>query len=96
MVAKQAEAVKATLDGTVVFASWTPETGHVIGIQHQNDLISIYKHNSVLLKKVGNFVTAGEAIALVGNSGELTTGTHLHFELWFKGNPVNPEEYMVF
>ncbi|MBX7203845.1 MAG: M23 family metallopeptidase [Bacteroidia bacterium] len=96
VVAKPSEAVKATLNGTIIFASWTPETGHVIGIQHPNDLISIYKHNSVLLKKVGTFVNAGDAIAIVGNSGELTTGAHLHFELWYKGNPVNPEEYMVF
>ena len=96
VVAPANEPVKATLDGTVIFASWTPETGHVIGIQHNNNLISIYKHNAVLLKKVGTFVNSGDAIAVVGNSGELTSGPHLHFELWHNGNPVNPEKYMVF
>lgn len=96
VVARPDEPVKATLDGTVIFASWTPETGHVIGLQHANELISIYKHNAVLLKKVGTFVSAGDAIAIVGNSGELTSGPHLHFELWYKGSAVNPEDYLVF
>lgn len=88
--------VKATLPGTVIFSSWTPETGHVIGLQHANNLVSIYKHNSALLKKTGALVSAGDAIAIVGNSGEASTGPHLHFELWYNGNPVNPEEYMAF
>ncbi|MFA7380482.1 MAG: M23 family metallopeptidase [Bacteroidia bacterium] len=96
VVARVNEPVKATLDGTVIFASWTPETGHVIGVQHANELVSIYKHNAVLLKKVGTFVSAGDAIAIVGNSGELTSGPHLHFELWYKGSAVNPEDYLVF
>lgn len=89
-------AVKATLDGTVVLSSWTPETGYVLVLQHPNNLISVYKHNSTLLKKQGTVVSAGEVIALIGNSGELTSGPHLHFELWQNGNPVNPAEYMVF
>lgn len=89
-------AVKACLDGTVVMASWTTDAGHVIQVQHRNDLVSVYKHNSVLLKKVGDRVRAGEAIAIVGNSGELTTGPHLHFELWRAGEPVDPQAYMVF
>jgi len=89
-------AVKACLAGTVTLASWTTDAGHVLHIQHANDVVSIYKHNSVLLKKVGDKVKAGEAIAIVGNSGELTTGPHLHFELWLNGEPVDPQAYMVF
>ena len=75
---------------------WTVETGYVIYIQHENDLISVYKHNSVLLKKTGNVVKAGDAIAIIGNSGELTTGPHLHFELWHNGTPIDPQTYIVF
>jgi len=88
--------VSSVLDGTVFFAGWTVETGYVIGIQHANNLVTFYKHNSLLLKKVGDRVKAGEAIANVGNSGEFTTGPHLHFELWYDGVPLNPEEYMDF
>ncbi|MBN2519196.1 MAG: M23 family metallopeptidase [Bacteroidales bacterium] len=88
--------VAAVLEGTVTMANWTLETGYVIQIQHANNLISVYKHNSVLLKKVGNFIKAGEAIAIVGNSGELTTGPHLHFELWHDGKPLDPEDYISF
>ena len=96
IVSKKNEAVKATLDGTVLFSDWTVETGYIIAIQHQGSFISVYKHNSVLLKKQGNFVKAGEAIAIVGESGELSTGAHLHFELWFNGSPVDPKEYVAF
>lgn len=96
IVAPKNEAVKATLDGTVILATWTSETGYVISIQHKNNLLSIYKHNSVLLKKVGNYVRAGEVIAIMGDSGELTTGPHLHFELWWNGNPLDPKDYMIF
>ena len=96
IVAKPNEVVKATLDGTVIMAAWTLETGHVIQIQHDKNLVSIYKHNAELLKKMGTTVKAGEAIAIVGNSGELTTGPHLHFELWLNGIPLNPEEYILF
>ena len=88
--------VKATLDGTVIMAAWTVETGYVIHIQHANNLISIYKHNAELLKSTGNAITAGDAIAIIGNSGELTTGPHLHFELWHNGTPIDPETYIVF
>ena len=88
--------VVATLDGAVIIANWTLETGYVVQIQHENNLISIYKHNSELLKKVGNHVTAGEAIAIIGNSGELTSGPHLHFELWHNGTPLDPEDYIAF
>jgi len=88
--------VMAVDDGTIIFAEWSALTGNVIMIQHENNLVSIYKHNSVLLKKVGTFVSRGDVIALVGNSGALTTGPHLHFELWDSGNAVNPEHYIMF
>ncbi|MBI9038483.1 MAG: M23 family metallopeptidase [Bacteroidales bacterium] len=96
IVAKKNEAIKATLDGTVIFSDWTPETGYVIGIQHKRNIISVYKHNSALLKEEGSFVKAGETVAIIGESGELTTGPHLHFELWYNGTPVNPEDYISF
>lgn len=96
IVSKQNEAIKATLDGTVIAAFWNPQTGHVIQLQHSNNLISIYKHNSVLLKKEGDRVNAGDPIAIIGNSGELSSGPHLHFELWFNGQAVNAQEYINF
>lgn len=96
LVADANQAVKSTLDGTVVFAAWTLETGHTIAVQHANNLLSVYKHNSVLLKRDGEMVRAGEVIAIIGNSGILSTGTHLHFELWFNGNPMNPLDYIIF
>lgn len=94
IISRKNTAVKATLDGTVVFSGWTPETGHMIIMQHTDDWLSVYKHNALNFKKEGNFVHAGEAIAMVGNSGELTTGPHLHFELWHKGVPMNPRNYL--
>lgn len=96
IVAASNKVVVATLDGTVTMATWTLETGYVIQIQHENNLISVYKHNSEILKKVGNHVTAGEAIAIIGNSGELTSGPHLHFELWHNGTAIDPEDYVAF
>lgn len=96
IASRKNEAVKATLSGTVIIATWTSETGNIIVIQHADNLISVYKHNAVLLKKVGAVVKSGEPIAIVGNSGELTTGPHLHFELWYNGFPINPELFMVF
>lgn len=96
VVTRKDEAVKACQDGVVVLASWTTDGGHVLQVQHINDLVSIYKHNSVLLKKVGDRVKAGEAIAIVGDSGELTTGPHLHFELWYRGDAVDPQTYLDF
>jgi murein DD-endopeptidase MepM/ murein hydrolase activator NlpD len=96
IVAKPNAVVSSTLDGTVIMAAWTSETGYVIQVQHNNNIISIYKHNAKLLKKTGEAVKAGEAIAIVGNSGELTTGPHLHFELWYNGYPVDPEKYISF
>tara|TARA_B100000809_G_scaffold256877_1_gene297500 strand:- start:570 stop:1436 length:867 start_codon:yes stop_codon:yes gene_type:complete len=96
VVAPKNEAIKATLDGTVIFAEWTVETGYVIQLQHADNIVSIYKHNSILHKEVGDYVRAGEVIAIIGNSGELSTGPHLHFELWYNGIPINPEDYMMF
>jgi lipoprotein NlpD len=96
VVAAPKESVLATLDGTVIFTGFDPQFGNVIQLQHKNGFISIYKHNELLLKRMGDQVSAGEAIALVGNTGNLSTGPHLHFELWLKGSPVNPEDYIVF
>mgnify|MGYP002859259488 CR=1 FL=1 len=93
---KENQVVKAALEGTVIFSSWTPDYGYTIGIQHENNYFSTYKHNATLLKKEGEFVKAGEAIAVVGESGSLTTGPHLHFELWRNGTSVNPQEYINF
>ena len=95
IAASPSESVLATLDGTVVYAGYDPQHGNVIQLQHRNGLVSIYKHNEALLKEPGDHVVAGEAIALVGNTGTLSTGPHLHFELWYKGVPVNPEEYIA-
>lgn len=88
--------ISSILDGTVVFSGWTLETGYVLYIQHRYDLISVYKHNSQLLKETGERVKAGEAIAIIGNTGELSTGPHLHFEMWHTGSALNPEEYIDF
>lgn len=88
--------VKSTLDGTVIYAGWSQEAGNTIQIQHSDDIISIYKHNEKLLKKVGDKVKAGTSIALVGNTGDNTTGTHLHFELWHKGEAIDPTLYIKF
>ncbi|MDR2682495.1 MAG: M23 family metallopeptidase [Dysgonamonadaceae bacterium] len=88
--------VLATMKGSVVFSGFEANGGYVIQIQHANGFLSVYKHNAILLKKQGDGVDAGEAIAIVGNTGSLSNGTHLHFELWYNGKPVNPEEYIVF
>ncbi len=96
LVTSHNEAVKATLEGTVIFSGWTLETGYIISLQHSRNFISVYKHNSVLLKKEGDHVMAGEPIAISGQSGELSTGPHLHFELWENGTPVDPQEYILF
>lgn len=96
IVAHKNEVIKACQSGVVIFSEWTSETGYVIIIQHPNDFLSVYKHNSSLFKEEGQNVKAGEPIAVIGNSGELTTGPHLHFELWYKGHVVNPENYISF
>jgi murein DD-endopeptidase MepM/ murein hydrolase activator NlpD len=96
IVAKTNEPVKSIADGTVVLSSWTQDSGYVIAVQHTGNLVSVYKHNAELLKKVGSFVNAGDIISIVGNSGEMTDGPHLHFELWYNGNSLNPEEFVTF
>ena len=88
--------VKAIANGTVIFDGWSEETGYTIQIQHDGDIASIYKHNEKLLKKAGDKVSAGSPIALVGNTGKLTTGEHLHFELWHKGESLDPTRYISF
>ncbi len=88
--------ISSALNGTVILAAWTNETGYVLQIQHRNNTISVYKHCAKLLKKQGDTVKAGEAVAIIGNSGELSTGPHLHFELWIDGVPVDPEQYITF
>ena len=89
------QVINATLDGTVVFAAWSIDNGYCIGIQHQDSYFSTYKHNATLLKKEGDYVRAGEAIAILGQSGDSETSEHLHFELWHNGIPINPTEYMT-
>ena len=96
LVAEPDAVVKATLDGTVTMSTWTLETGYVIQIQHDYEIISVYKHNASLFKTAGEKVAAGDAIAIVGNSGELTTGPHLHFELWHDRIPLDPADYIAF
>ncbi|MCC6461321.1 MAG: M23 family metallopeptidase [Saprospiraceae bacterium] len=89
-------AVKSAADGVVISAGYTVETGYSLAVQHPNNVVTMYKHNSVLLKQTGSTIKAGEAIAIIGNSGENTSGPHLHFELWHKGRPVNPSDYINF
>jgi murein DD-endopeptidase MepM/ murein hydrolase activator NlpD len=97
IVTKPKSPVSAALDGTVIFTGWTMETGFVIELQHPNNIVSVYKHNASLLKETGDLVRAGEAISIVGDSGELyTSGPHLHFEIWYKGSPLDPEKHIFF
>ncbi len=96
IIAPKGSPVKAVEDGTVIFAEWTADTGYVIIIEHIFGLTSVYKHNGSLTKSQGDLVKSGEVIATVGNTGELTTGPHLHFELWSEGYPVNPTNYIDF
>lgn len=96
IAAKADEPVKAVLDGKIIAADYTLESGYVIAVQHSNNLVSQYKHNSRLLKQTGALVKAGEVIAVVGSTGELSTGPHLHFELWHEGKSLNPGDYVVF
>ena len=96
IVSKENEFIKATLDGTVVFTGFTNTEGYVIQIQHANNINSIYKHCSILNKKTGDFVKAGESIAIIGNTGENTSAPHLHFEIWYNGFCIDPQNYVVF
>lgn len=96
IIAPKNTPIKAPLSGWVIFSDWTLETGNTVAIQHANNIVTFYKHNSSLLKKTGVFVRAGEAIAIIGNTGELTDGPHLHFEIWSEGKPLNPTDFMSF
>jgi murein DD-endopeptidase MepM/ murein hydrolase activator NlpD len=97
IVTKPKALVSAVLDGTVIFTGWTMETGFVIEVQHPNNIISVYKHNASLLKETGDLVRAGDAISVVGDSGErFTSGPHLHFEIWYKGSSLDPEKHILF
>jgi len=96
IVSKENEAIKCVLDGTVILSNWTLETGYTIVIQHQQNIVSVYKHNSALLKSEGESVKAGDPIAIIGQTGELITGPHLHFELWSDGSAVDPKDYINF
>lgn len=96
LVAKSGAKIKSIGEGTVIVSDWNPQTGYVLGIQHSEDFISFYKHCSVLLKNVGDIITTGENIAIIGNSGELSSGPHLHLELWKSGTPLDPSLYITF
>lgn len=96
VVAAKDSPVKAVADGTVIFAEWTTETGHVIILKHANNLVSVYKHNASLNKEQGDLVKTGEVIAITGSTGDLSTGPHLHFELWSDGYPLNPAQFIDF
>lgn len=96
ILAPKESPIKAILGGVVINSSWNLESGNTISIQHQNNLISVFKHNSVLLKKEGDVVDAGEVVAIIGNSGTLSDGPHLHFEMWYDGKSLNPNNYFNF
>lgn len=96
IVGEKDASISAVLAGTVIFAEWSITTGYVIQIQHDYNLISIYKHNAEIFVKTGDRVKAGDLIAIMGNEGEYSTGPHLHFELWQNGIPLNPENYINF
>lgn len=95
IVGAKNDPVKSTLDGTIIFADWTTDGGHEIHIQHSSNIVSVYKHNSYLLKKTGDRVRAGDPVAIMGNTGSQTDGPHLHFEIWVNGKPVDPQNYLA-
>jgi murein DD-endopeptidase MepM/ murein hydrolase activator NlpD len=96
IAAPEGTAVNAIADGTVIYTGWSEETGYTIQLQHDSDIISIYKHNNKLIKSIGDKVKAGTPIALVGSTGILSTGPHLHFELWYKGESIDPSNHINF
>ena len=96
IIAPSDSPIKSLDDGIVIFSGWTLETGYTLGIQHDQNVITFYKHNSSLLKEMGDYVRAGEAIAIIGNTGTLTSGPHLHFEFWLNGKAMDPEQYVSF
>ena len=93
---KENTPIKSAAEGTVIFSEWTAETGYVIIIEHPYDLLSVYKHKASLSKQQGESVEAGEVIASAGNTGQFSTGFHLHFELWTDGYPLDPEKFIDF
>lgn len=96
VVTKEDEPIKSVMNGTIIMADYTTKSGYVVQIQHRNNLVSVYKHCSAVLKRVGDNVLAGDPIAVVGNTGEFTTGPHLHFELWENGMPIDPQKNIKF
>ncbi|MBQ0024565.1 MAG: M23 family metallopeptidase [Bacteroidales bacterium] len=96
VTAPENTSICSILDGTVISAEWNDKTGYTIQIQHDHNIVSVYKHNEKLLRKAGDKVSAGTPVAIIGNTGELSTGTHLHFELWHNGEAVNPALYITF
>tara|TARA_B100000963_G_scaffold7215_1_gene5660 strand:+ start:13710 stop:14567 length:858 start_codon:yes stop_codon:yes gene_type:complete len=96
LVAKENTRVASVLAGTIILSEWNPNTGHTIAVQHKDGYLSFYKHNSVLLRSTGDYVKKGEHIAIIGDSGEYSSGPHLHFELWHNGIAVDPEKYIAF
>ena len=96
VVLKERTPVKAVYDGIVLFAEWTLNYGYTVVVFHKNELISTYKHNQSVKVETGDFVQTGEVIALSGNTGEFTSGPHLHFELWDLQGPINPEDLIKF
>lgn len=96
IVTKPEETIKSCLDGSIIFSGFSAKDGNVIQIQHNNNLVSIYKHCSTFLKKTGDHVQLGEIVGVVGNTGEKSNGPHLHFELWFNGSPINPQDFVAF
>jgi len=96
ITAPEGSVVSAIADGTVIYEGWSDADGYTLHIQHEGDIVSIYKHNEKLLKRTGDKVKAGSPIALIGNTGSLTTGEHLHFELWYKGETLDPTRYINF
>lgn len=93
-VCKKEEPIKSVFEGTVLMSSWTKDSGYVISIVHPNNLISVYKHNSKVFVEPGQIVKTGEVISIIGDTGELSSGPHLHFELWLNGKSVNPSEFI--
>ena len=96
IVAAEGSIIRAVANGVVILANWTPQSGYMIIINHLNGYLSFYKHNKRLLVREKEFIKKGDAICLMGNSGQLTTGPHLHFELWKNGQPINPKSYLGF
>ena len=93
-VCKKEEPIKSVFEGTVLMSSWTKDSGYIISIVHPNNLISVYKHNSKVFVEPGQIVKTGEVISIIGDTGELSSGPHLHFELWLNGKSVNPSEFI--